>query len=216
MYNHLIAKRFTSLLKETGISQAFIAKQLNLSRNAVNSWAKGRKQPDQKNLSRLAKLLHVDPAYLTGESDYRTEEERIAAAFDTYHGRISTAKNFFLLWLRTNNYIYIRSVVRLKDAEEIDDQTVQPITAMPGRIDPDQNTEVLSYIYSKDPKSVDAYGIPFPMQDEIELTLKDENYFPLEILDFIEMRMKQITDYNRIGSEDRYMFDAIHKAFGKE
>ncbi len=77
MYNQFDEKRFKNLLLERGISQAHIAKEMDLSRNIINQWANGKKKPSKEHLSELANLLSVYPEYLTGEEEFQNREDEI-------------------------------------------------------------------------------------------------------------------------------------------
>ena len=51
--------RIKDVLKEKGISQAWLAKQLEKSYNTVNEYARNVRQPSIEDLYRIAKVLGV-------------------------------------------------------------------------------------------------------------------------------------------------------------
>lgn len=59
-----LGERILSLRQERGISQAELAKRLEVSRQAVSKWEKGQSSPDTVKLIQLAGLLDVEVEYL--------------------------------------------------------------------------------------------------------------------------------------------------------
>ena len=59
-----IGERITLLRKEKDISQAELAKRLEVSRQAVSKWEQGTSSPDTNKLIQLAKILDTEVVYL--------------------------------------------------------------------------------------------------------------------------------------------------------
>lgn len=59
-----IGERIIALRKERGISQAELAKRLNVSRQAVSKWEQGSSSPDTAKLIQLAEILDTEVEYL--------------------------------------------------------------------------------------------------------------------------------------------------------
>ena len=59
-----IGERITQLRKEKDISQAELAKRLEVSRQAVSKWEQGASSPDTNKLIQLAKILDTEVEYL--------------------------------------------------------------------------------------------------------------------------------------------------------
>ena len=59
-----IGERITQLRKEKDISQAELAKRLEVSRQAVSKWEQGTSSPDTNKLIQLAKILDTEVEYL--------------------------------------------------------------------------------------------------------------------------------------------------------
>ena len=59
-----IGERITALRKERSISQAELAKRLNVSRQAVSKWEQGSSSPDTERLIQLAEILDTEVEYL--------------------------------------------------------------------------------------------------------------------------------------------------------
>ncbi|MBD3949003.1 helix-turn-helix transcriptional regulator [Tuanshanicoccus lijuaniae] len=54
---------------EAGYKQAELAQLLNISRASYFNWENNNTQPNQKNLEKLAQLLHVTPSYFQSEHE---------------------------------------------------------------------------------------------------------------------------------------------------
>ena len=59
-----IGERITQLRKDKDISQAELAKRLEVSRQAVSKWEQGTSSPDTNKLIQLAKILDTEVEYL--------------------------------------------------------------------------------------------------------------------------------------------------------
>lgn len=59
-----IGERITALRKERGISQAELAKRMDISRQAVSKWENGSSVPDTERLIQLAEILGTEVEYL--------------------------------------------------------------------------------------------------------------------------------------------------------
>lgn len=63
-----IGERITALRKEQNISQANLAKELDVSRQAVSKWENDTSSPDTLKLIKLAEVLNTEVEYLaTGQ-----------------------------------------------------------------------------------------------------------------------------------------------------
>jgi transcriptional regulator with XRE-family HTH domain len=59
-----LGERISSLRQERSISQAELAKRLDVSRQAVSKWEKGQSSPDTVKLIQLAELFDIEVEYL--------------------------------------------------------------------------------------------------------------------------------------------------------
>jgi len=59
--------RIKEVLKEKGISQTWLAKQLDKSYNTINEYARNVRQPNIEDLYRIAKILSVNAKDLLKE-----------------------------------------------------------------------------------------------------------------------------------------------------
>ncbi|MBQ7924559.1 MAG: helix-turn-helix transcriptional regulator [Clostridia bacterium] len=66
----IFAERLLELRKEKGISQAKLAKQLEVSFSVVCYWETDRSEPTAPNLVKLADYFSVSVDYLLGRTDY--------------------------------------------------------------------------------------------------------------------------------------------------
>lgn len=60
------ANRLKTLRNEKGVTQAELAKYLNVSQNAVYNWENEKREPNIKSIERLAKYFNVSASYLIG------------------------------------------------------------------------------------------------------------------------------------------------------
>lgn len=66
----IFAERLLELRKEKGISQATLAKQLQVSYAVVCYWETDRSEPTAPNLVKLADFFDVSTDYLLGRKDF--------------------------------------------------------------------------------------------------------------------------------------------------
>lgn len=66
----VFAERFLELRKEKGVSQATIAKALDVSFSVVCYWETDRSEPTAPNLVKIADFFDVTVDYLLGRSDF--------------------------------------------------------------------------------------------------------------------------------------------------
>ena len=65
----LFKERLKELRLERKLSQADLAKELNVSQRSISSWETGFRQPDFETLKRIAKFFDVTADYLLGLGD---------------------------------------------------------------------------------------------------------------------------------------------------
>lgn len=63
-------ERFTELIQENGIKQAELSRQLNLSKNQIHYWLKGKAEPSLNDLITIADYFGVCTDYLLGRQDW--------------------------------------------------------------------------------------------------------------------------------------------------
>jgi len=66
----IFAERLLELRKEKGISQATLAKELQVSYSVVCYWETNRSEPTAPNLVKIAHFFGVSADYLLGLTDY--------------------------------------------------------------------------------------------------------------------------------------------------
>lgn len=66
----VFGERLLELRKEKNISQATLAKMLNVSSGIVCLWETDRSEPTAPNLVKLADYFNVSVDYLLGRTDY--------------------------------------------------------------------------------------------------------------------------------------------------
>ncbi len=66
----VFAERLLELRKEKGISQAALAKELQVSFAVVCYWETDRSEPTAPNLVKIAEFFNVSTDYLLGRKEY--------------------------------------------------------------------------------------------------------------------------------------------------
>ncbi len=74
-----LGKKIFELRKQKGLSQAELAKRLNISPSAMCRWEKGDRTPAEEDLETLAEFFEVSKEYLLGFEE-ASEEETIEAS----------------------------------------------------------------------------------------------------------------------------------------
>ena len=68
---HMISERIRRLREENGMSQAELARRLDVTRSSVNAWESGLSAPTIQYVVAMTRLFHVSADYLLGtEPDY--------------------------------------------------------------------------------------------------------------------------------------------------
>lgn len=70
-----LIERINQLCKEQGISKRKMETSAGVAVGVVSKWTHSDLKPNQKSLQKISEFFGVSVAYLTGESDFRTEEE---------------------------------------------------------------------------------------------------------------------------------------------
>lgn len=83
-----LGKKLSFLRKQANLTQADLANTLNVSRQAVTKWEKGRGLPDIENIKKLSSIFNVTVGELL---DYKTEE--IKFELDTKKETINKEKS---------------------------------------------------------------------------------------------------------------------------
>ena len=77
MKQQFFSERLSTLLEEKGMSQGEFAEKLNCSRQSVNFYILGKRNPDIVLAAEMADILGVSCDYLLGRSDIR--KDRLSA-----------------------------------------------------------------------------------------------------------------------------------------
>lgn len=70
----MIGQKIKNKRKELNLTQEYLAKELNISRQAVSKWEKGTSEPSMDNLVKLSGIFGVDINYF--KKDKEDEEEK--------------------------------------------------------------------------------------------------------------------------------------------
>lgn len=107
-YDGIFAKRFRTLMGKNKIKQAAIAKELNVSRQAVSTYMDGSVLPNMQNLQKICMFFNVPSDYLMGFT-------------------ISTSSNIDEREISDIIGLDSIAVTRLKELQEADDETAKNI-----------------------------------------------------------------------------------------
>lgn len=73
----MLGARIAALRKESGLSQAELAKQLGISPSAMGMYEQGRREPSMDTLVAMAKVFHVSTDYLLTGAPAEREKARL-------------------------------------------------------------------------------------------------------------------------------------------
>ena len=68
------AERLKEHRKQAHLTQVELAKRLGIGQSSYADWERGKKNPTQENLIRLAQTLNVSVDYLVGNSEEKSDE----------------------------------------------------------------------------------------------------------------------------------------------
>jgi repressor LexA len=117
-------ERFEELLKERGVTSSFVAKEIGIGRSTLTDWKKGRTTPKLDKLSAIADYFDVRLEWLTGESNVKTKNERIAQ-YDEEHPLSDEAQKLMsiITELSDEDLMKLRLYIDfMKQAKEIDEK----------------------------------------------------------------------------------------------
>lgn len=76
----MIGDKIKNKRKELNLTQEYLAKELNISRQAVSKWEKGTSEPSMDNLVKLSEIFGVDIKYFKN-NDEKENESLISKIF---------------------------------------------------------------------------------------------------------------------------------------
>ena len=79
---HNLAKKLKELRKKSGLTQAQLADKLEISASAVGMYEQGRREPDNKTLSKICRILDASGNYIL---DLNSAEEMHNQKADIYN-----------------------------------------------------------------------------------------------------------------------------------
>ena len=77
----MFAERLKELRKEAHLTQIELAKRLGIGQSSYADWERGKKNPTQENLIKIAQFFNVPLDYLVGNSDKKDELDNIELLF---------------------------------------------------------------------------------------------------------------------------------------
>ena len=92
----MIGEKIKNKRKELNLTQEYLAKELNISRQAVSKWEKGTSEPSMDNLVKLSGIFGVDIKYFKN-NDEKENESLISKIFwDFFYAIIGLV--FYLIY----------------------------------------------------------------------------------------------------------------------
>lgn len=85
----MIGKKIKALRQEHKITQAELARILNVTRSAVALWETNKTLPDIKNIIELANVFNISTDYLLGIEDESGRKINIKNSFNNNSGNIN-------------------------------------------------------------------------------------------------------------------------------
>lgn len=76
----MIGQKIKNKRKELNLTQEYLAKELNISRQAISKWEKGMSEPSMENLVKLSEIFGVDIGYFKNE-EYESKIGKIFWSF---------------------------------------------------------------------------------------------------------------------------------------
>ena len=84
---------FEKLLKEKGLTAYRVAQETGVSTSTLTSWKQGKYTPKPDKLQKIADYLGVQITYLTGESEYKTQNDELAAIVKSSNNIVASVVN---------------------------------------------------------------------------------------------------------------------------
>ncbi|WP_058991265.1 helix-turn-helix domain-containing protein [Anaerococcus rubeinfantis] len=108
----MIGEKIKNKRKELNLTQEYLAKELNISRQAVSKWEKGISEPSMENLVKLSEIFGVDIKYFKNNDDKENESLFSKIFWDFLYAAIGLV--FYLIY-----YFGIMEKVLNKDPKEM-------------------------------------------------------------------------------------------------
>lgn len=67
--------RIKEILKNKGISQTWLADQMDKSYTTINEYARNKRQPSLEDLYKIADILHIDTSELLVKTNMKNEKK---------------------------------------------------------------------------------------------------------------------------------------------
>ena len=123
-------KRLRQLRKETKISQIDLAKNLDLTSQALSQYELNKRMPDTEMIKKIAKHFEVSVDYILGESSERSSADKIKSALSDdqeladFWDKLKEREDLKLLFKQTKDMSPegVRQIIRIIKAIEAEEQ----------------------------------------------------------------------------------------------
>jgi transcriptional regulator with XRE-family HTH domain len=90
----IFAERFSKAVKDSGLLPVEIAEKTNISETMISRYKSGEYVPRRRNLEKLASVLLVSPAYLTGDSDEKVDPDTVPLTVEAAPSEIELLEEY--------------------------------------------------------------------------------------------------------------------------
>lgn len=90
----IFAERFSKVVKDSGLLPVEIAEKTNISETMISRYKSGEYVPRRRNLEKLASVLSVSPAYLTGDSDEKINPDTVPLTVEAAPSEIELLEEY--------------------------------------------------------------------------------------------------------------------------
>ena len=77
----MIGEKIKKKRKELNLTQEYLAKELNISRQAISKWEKEMSEPSMENLVKLSEIFEVDIEYFKMKKKKNQKKEKYFGVF---------------------------------------------------------------------------------------------------------------------------------------
>lgn len=184
-------ERVRSLREEKRYTRKELADLANITKQHVYNIETGRRRLTTDVAEHMAKALGVSRAFLMGETDFKTPNERAAAVFGKYEDSALLSRMLIRECIEAMGYT----------SETVSIEALNWETGEISTYKADSERAALDMVKALSPLEATIGESVFsrtgtPADDVLYLTPKDWRLLPIEITEFIEMRLRQLTAYH--------------------
>lgn len=224
-FNKKTGERVRQCREAKRLTRKQLGELVHISAQHIYNIETGRRGLSMENAVLFAPILGVSVAYLLCKSDYPDSSSMVNDLFGKYEDIEDAVTELFSLWLKFEGFRISRTVFEMHTDNTIEVSFDKNTEIIQGGIEVwaesgnltkserNDNAYVTSYIFSRLDSS-EAFPLPFASEDEIQLSPDDITRLPFEVLDYLSMRVKQIT--NSIRGTNNYYQRTINRLYEED